>query len=31
MESIIAPVDKKLLESELSDSTFLRNTNNGHN
>jgi len=31
MEPIIAPVDKKLLESELIDSTFLRNTNNGHN
>jgi hypothetical protein len=31
MESIIAPVDKELLESELIDSTFLRNTNNGHN
>jgi hypothetical protein len=31
MEPIIDPVDKKLLESELIDSTFLRNTNNGHN
>jgi hypothetical protein len=31
MDPIIAPVDKKLLESELIDSTFLRNTNNGHN
>jgi hypothetical protein len=31
MEPIIEPVDKQLLESELVDSTFLRNTNNGHN
>ena len=31
MEPIIAPVDKDLLEAELADSTFLRNTNNGRN
>jgi len=31
MEPIIDPVDRSLLESELIDSTFLRNTNNGHN
>lgn len=31
METIIAPVDRHLLESELEDCTFLRNTNNGHN
>ncbi|HNY01157.1 MAG TPA: GNAT family N-acetyltransferase [Bacteroidales bacterium] len=30
METIIPPVDVKLLEAELSDCTFLRNTNNGH-
>ena len=31
METIIPPVDKHLLESELSEHNFLRNTNNGHN
>jgi hypothetical protein len=31
MEPIIAPIDKELLEAELAQSTFLRNTNNGHN
>jgi len=31
METIIPPVDKHLLESELSDHNFVRNTNNGHN
>jgi hypothetical protein len=31
MESIIEPVDQNLLEAELTDSTFLRNTNNGRN
>jgi len=30
MEPIAPPVNRKLLEAELSDSTFLRNTNNGH-
>jgi hypothetical protein len=31
MEPIIPQVDRQLLESELDDCTFLRNTNNGHN
>jgi hypothetical protein len=31
METIIDPVNKKLLEAELTETTFLRNTNNGHN
>jgi len=31
MENIIDPVNKNLLEAELNESTFLRNTNNGHN
>lgn len=31
METVIPPVDKRLLEEELSDQYFIRNTNNGHN
>jgi len=31
MESIIAPINKNLLEAELNECTFLRTTNNGHN
>jgi hypothetical protein len=31
METIIPPVDRHLLEAELTDSKFVRNTNNGHN
>ena len=31
MESIIAPVDRDLLETELAEITFLRSTNNGQN
>lgn len=31
MEPIIAPINKNLLEAELNESTFLRNTNNGRN
>ena len=31
MEPIIDRIDKNLLEAELNESTFLRNTNNGHN
>ncbi|MCX6248492.1 MAG: GNAT family N-acetyltransferase [Bacteroidetes bacterium] len=31
MESIIPPVDKTLLEEELEEAHFVRNTNNGHN
>ncbi len=31
MDPIIPPLDKELLEAELSEITFLRNTNNGHN
>jgi len=31
MEQIIPPVDPHLLEVELTESKFLRNTNNGHN
>lgn len=31
METIIPPVDKNLLVSELNNDTFLRDTNNGHN
>ena len=31
MEPIIDRIDKHLLEAELDESTFLRNTNNGHN
>lgn len=31
METIIPPVAKDLLVSELNDDTFLRDTNNGHN
>jgi len=31
METIISPVDPRLLEKELTDSKFLRNTNNGKN
>ena len=30
MEPIIDPINKNLLEAELNESTFLRNTNNGH-
>ncbi|MDZ7743836.1 MAG: GNAT family N-acetyltransferase [Bacteroidota bacterium] len=31
METIISPVDVELLEQELTDEIFVRNTNNGHN
>ena len=31
MNPIISPVEKGLLEEELIESTFVRNTNNGHN
>ncbi len=31
MKTIIPPVDKKLLEQELNEDTFLRDTNNGNN
>jgi len=31
MEPIIPPVDKALLEEELAEAHFVRNTNNGHN
>ena len=31
METIIDPVDPALLEEELTDTKFLRNTNNGKN
>lgn len=31
METIIPPVDKKLLEQELNEDMFLRDTNNGNN
>ena len=31
MKPIIAPVDRKLLKSELTDSVFLRNTRKGNN
>jgi len=31
METIVPPVDHRLLEDELTDSIFLRNTNNGKN
>lgn len=31
METIISPVDKRLLVKELNEKTFLRNTNNGNN
>lgn len=31
METIIPSVDKSLLEQELNEKTFLRDTNNGHN
>lgn len=31
MEEIIQPIDPELLESELTESKFIRNTNNGHN
>ncbi len=31
METIIPPVDKKILLSELNEDRFLRHTNNGHN
>ncbi|MCW3105258.1 MAG: Hemolysin [Bacteroidetes bacterium] len=31
MQAIIEPVDKKVLESELSPERFVRDTNNGHN
>ncbi|HEX8517752.1 MAG TPA: GNAT family N-acyltransferase [Bacteroidia bacterium] len=31
MQEIIAPVEKRLLESELTSERFVRDTNNGHN
>lgn len=31
MQAIIEPVDKNILESELTSSRFIRDTNNGHN
>jgi hypothetical protein len=31
MQPIVSPVDPLMLEAELTDTTFLRNTNNGHN
>ncbi|MCD4747168.1 MAG: lactonase family protein, partial [Bacteroidales bacterium] len=31
METIISPVDKALLEKELTDDKFIRVTNNGNN
>ena len=31
MEEIIPPVDPQIVEAELTESKFLRNTNNGHN
>ncbi len=31
METIISPVDKKILLNELNEDRFLRHTNNGHN
>ena len=31
MQDIIAPVDRKVLESELTAARFVRDTNNGHN
>ena len=31
METIIPPVEPRLLEHELTDNKFVRNTNNGHN
>lgn len=31
METIIPPLDKALLEEELAEAHFVRNTNNGHN
>ncbi|MCF8230061.1 MAG: GNAT family N-acetyltransferase [Bacteroidales bacterium] len=31
METIISPVDVELLEKELTEEIFVRNTNNGHN
>jgi hypothetical protein len=31
METIIPPVDRQLLEKELTDDLFFRDTNNGHN
>jgi hypothetical protein len=31
METIIPPVDRQLLEKELTDELFFRDTNNGHN
>jgi len=31
METIIPPVDRHLIEAELTDSKFVRNTNNGQN
>ena len=31
MKTIIPPVDRKLLEQELNENTFLRDTNNGNN
>ncbi len=31
MDSIISPVDKSLVEDEIAECIFVRNTNNGHN
>jgi hypothetical protein len=31
MDAIVSPVDKSILEEELSEAIFIRNTNNGHN
>lgn len=31
MQPIVSPVEKNLLESELGETIFIRNTNNGHN
>jgi hypothetical protein len=31
MDAIVSPVDKSILEEELSEAIFIRSTNNGHN
>ena len=31
METVIPPVDRGLIEKELTDELFVRDTNNGHN
>ena len=31
METIISPVDRVLIEKELTEELFVRDTNNGHN